>query len=166
MSLREGVQAGAENDVLLNAGRREFGDEDVELSVARRDRCAECASPLGIHIAARPPVRIRIRQLQADSVIEHVWSGVEFDVQGTPQRHPHRGAVGWCRRAAHLAGACSFHSRPSGSRTVISLVPQWVAYLGPSISTEAACSNGSASATFITMCLRVGSDSGTSAMNR
>src|SRR5947207_782996 len=67
-----------------------------------------------------------VGELQADPVLDDVRRRVDFQMQRTPQGGANGGAVGSCSRLAHLAGACSFHSRPSGSRTVISLVPQWV----------------------------------------
>jgi hypothetical protein len=39
-----------------------------------------------MHVAARSPVRVVIGKLQADSVVEHVWRSVKFDVQGAYRR--------------------------------------------------------------------------------
>ena len=92
--LSEGVKAGAQNDVLLDAGRRVFGHEVVQISGPRHDRGTERLCALGVHVAARPPVRLGIGKPQADRVLEHMWWGVEFDVQGAPQGSADGGAVG------------------------------------------------------------------------
>ena len=43
-------------------------------------------APVGIHVAAGPPVRIGIGQSQAHGVVEYVRWRVDLDVQGSPER--------------------------------------------------------------------------------
>jgi hypothetical protein len=84
-----------------------------------------------IHVGPVAPVVVGLGDLQTDLVFEHMRRRIDLDVHGSPQGDPQRGAV---RRhgqlvgydlspSGHFPGACSVHSRPSGSRTIISVVP-------------------------------------------
>src|ERR1700752_3959416 len=94
VALSEGVKAGAQNDVLPDAGSRVFGYEIVQTSGPCHDRGTERLCALWVHVAARPPVRLGIGKPQADRVLQHMWWDVEFDVQGGPQGGTDGGAVG------------------------------------------------------------------------
>jgi hypothetical protein len=70
---------------------------------------------------------------------------IDLDVQGPPQGDPHRRAFwrhslpveGRPFHFAVFAGALILQIPPSGSRIVISLVPQWVSSNGVTTSTSA-----------------------------
>jgi hypothetical protein len=92
-ALGEGVQARAQDDVLPDAAVGLLGHEVLDEPRPGHDPGPEPAGALGVHVPALAPVRVRVGQLQADLVGQHVRRRVDLDVHGPPQRDPHGGVV-------------------------------------------------------------------------
>ena len=126
-ALGERVQACTEQDVLGDAVVGLLGDQVLDEAGPRHDRSAEPRGGDWVHVrplaANRRPGAASRRPISSSSTC-----GGASTSTCIARHRAVRTAVlsGVCSRLAHLAGACSVHSRPSGSRTVICLVPQWV----------------------------------------
>ena len=92
-ALGESVEAGAEDDVLGDAGGGLLGHQVLDEAGAGHDRGPEPAGADRMHVGTVAPVGVGCRQLQADDVLEHVRRRVDLDVQRPPERDPHGGAV-------------------------------------------------------------------------
>jgi hypothetical protein len=92
-ALGEGVQAGSENDVLPDAAAGLLHDQILDEAGAGHDGGPEEGRELRVHVQAVAPAVVGGRQPQADLVLEHVRRRIHQDVQGPPQRDPHRRAV-------------------------------------------------------------------------
>ena len=71
-SLGEAVKAGAEDDVLAQPAAGLFHDEVFDETRTRHDRRAEGTRELRVHVAAAAPVLVRVQQLEADFVFQHM----------------------------------------------------------------------------------------------
>ena len=97
-ALGEGVQAGAEEDVLADAPGGLLGHQILDEPGPGHDGGPEAAGEVGVHVRALAPPVVGGHQLQADLVVEHMRRRVDLDVHGPPQGDPHGRAVR-CRRA-------------------------------------------------------------------
>lgn len=126
MALGEGVQPGPEHDVLGDAPGGPLENQVVEETGTGHDGGPEPAGGFGVHVQTVTPSLVRAGQSETDVVSEHVWRRVDLDVHRPPERHPERGALRHLVSfGSHqlLPGAWRIQALPSGSRTVISLVP-------------------------------------------
>ena len=94
-ALGEGVEARAEDDVLVDAALPACSATRSSMKRARATMEARNGRvPSGCMSAALAPALVRRRQLQADLVLEHVRRRIDLDVQRPPQGDAHRRAVG------------------------------------------------------------------------
>ncbi len=107
-ALREGVEAGAEDDVLADAAARPLDDQILDEARAGHDGGAGPARAGRVHVRTAAPAVARRQEPQADLVLEHVRRRIDLCVQGPPQGDPHRRAVR--RRAGQRNRAPGFHS--------------------------------------------------------
>jgi len=94
LTLGEGVQAGAENDVLADTPTGLFNDQILDEAGTGHDGCAEGAREVRVHVRTLAPTIPRGDQSQADLVFKHMRRWIDLDVQGSPQGNPHCRAVG------------------------------------------------------------------------
>jgi hypothetical protein len=92
--LREGVETGAQDDVLADAARRLGGDEILHDPRARHDARAEGAGEAGIHVAPLAPGILGRGQPQADLVVQHVRRRIDRHVQRPPEGDADGGVIG------------------------------------------------------------------------
>jgi len=117
-ALREGVEAGSEDDVLPNTTTSVLRNQILDEASPGNDRRAEEPRAIWVHVRAAAPAVIRIRQFEADLVFQHMRRRVDQHMQRPPEGDPHRRAVRRrCLIVSHnapllVASACSRTVRP------------------------------------------------------
>ena len=106
-ALDEGVQAGAEDDVLGDAVAGLFGDQILNEASTGHDSCSVATGGLRVHVRTATPAFVGGRQPQANLVFKHMRRRIDLDVHGPPQGDPHRRAV-WSG-GSHIMHAVSLH---------------------------------------------------------
>ena len=145
-ALGERVDSGAEEHVLVDAVVRSLGDEVLDEPGPRDDRGADAR-------VAYSFMSGRWRQSGSGATsCSPTWSsrtcgGASNSTCSARHSATRAAELSGCKCGVGHFGACSIHSRPSGSRTVISLVPQCVSSHGLTTSMEASRSTMSAAAT-------------------
>jgi hypothetical protein len=91
--LREGIETGAEDHVLIDATTRVLDDEIFDEATARNHRGAKTSRPLRVHVLAIAPTLVGRRERETQFVFVHVRRRIDLNVHRTPQCGAHRSAV-------------------------------------------------------------------------
>jgi hypothetical protein len=87
--LGKGVEAGAENNVLIDTAAGLLRDQILDKAPPGDDGGAENAGEVRVHIGAAAPAIIRGDQPEADFITQHMRRGIDLDVQRPPQGYAH-----------------------------------------------------------------------------